>query len=148
MSVTLQDFVEIEGTPRDWLHYIHPQDGDLVTLTDEDLDPEWGNHSYFWSPKYFEDRGYIKVPDLFGDKRWRLMERFAHERLAHCGGLEIGLIKNNADAEAFRKLAVQAGLGAEWVYFLLPVLHGIARKWLEENGIPYNRSEEEVAETD
>jgi len=140
MSVTLQQFVEIEDYSKNWLHYIHPYDGDFVTLTDEDLDPEFGNHSYFWSPKYFEDRGYIKVPDIFGNKRWRLMERFAHERLAHCGGKDIALIRNDADAEAFRKLAVQAGLGAEWVHFLLPVLHGIAIAWLEEKGIPYNRS--------
>ena len=104
------------------------------------MDPVSGEHSYFWSPKYFEDHGYIRVPDLFGNKEWRLMERFAHKRLAHCGGTEIGLIKNEADARAFQDLARQAGLGAEWVYFLLPVLKDIARKWLEENGIPYDPS--------
>ena len=140
MLVRLQDFVEINEYPKDWLHYIHPQLGHLITLTDEDLDPEWRKPTYFWSPEYFEDQGYFRVPDLFGHKEWRLMERFAHERLAHCGGSEIGLIKDEADARRFQELARQAGLGAEWVYFLLPVLHGIARKWLEENGIPYDPS--------
>ena len=138
MLVTLQQLVEAMEYSKDWLHYIHPQLGHLITLTDEDLDPEWREPKYFWSPQYFEDRGYIRVPDLFGRKEWRLMERFAHQRLAHCGGTEIGLIKNETDANRFRSLARQAGLGAEWVYFLLPVLKGIARKWLEENHIAYD----------
>lgn len=135
LPVSLQSVVEEMDLPSDeWAAYIHRQTGQLVTITDDYVDPE------VQALGVEESEDFLPLPSRFDIHEYEIMRDF-------CGSLSN---ENQADelasaiagSGAFRRFkdAIRRhGIEDQWYTFRDEALATIASEFLDAHGIPYKR---------
>ena len=147
--VSIRDVVDaIEMQGDEGAAYLNPDTGEIVTvseeerrLVEEDAEedvPEWQQELLPKVREALESERFLQLPSRFDVHDWSIMERFAEERAD--GGERDALGQAIHGSGAFRRFkdAVRLlGIEEEWFRFHDAALSGIAKEWLEANGIPY-----------
>ena len=149
--ISLKDVVDAMDLPNsDWISYLNPKTGDIVTVTDEDrqlvededLDeanlPEWQRESLPRVRAALESDDFLALPDKFEIHEWAIMERFANSQVRETRREELLDAIHGAGAfRSFRSAVRRLRIEDEWFKFRQSAFEGIALGWLEAHGISF-----------
>jgi hypothetical protein len=151
VMVSLKAIVDAMDLPNEeWVSYLNPTTGEIVTVTDEDrrlaededLDeerlPEWERESLRIARAVLESGDCLALPDTFEIHEWALMARFSnsHARDDRRDAL-LDAIHGPGAFRMFRSTIRRLGIEDEWFAFRQSAFEDIAKDWLEAHEIPY-----------
>ncbi len=115
----------------DWYYYFNTKTGEFEYYSsmfpDEDVDPE----------KY-EAEEYISLPSSYDIHEYQIMSDFADTIIDnHKQELLYVSLEGKGAFRRFKDTLVRTGLQEEWYAFKREAFIEIAKKWCEENDIPY-----------
>ena len=150
VEVSLQEIVEAMELPnQEWVAYLDPETGEIVTVTDEDrrlvegaVDAEelsdWQQETVTKAREVLESERFLQLPTAFDIHEWSIMERFAQSRtIADHRDELLSAIRGSGAFRRFRHAIQQLGIQDDWYGFRQAAFEEIARAWLEEHHIPY-----------
>lgn len=143
------DKMEIFGDP--FHAYLNTRTGELVTVSDEDLEaadsdddldeyPEWQRDLIRLAQAILESDDYLALPGTYEIHEYRIMERFCQsvddERLSDelCS-----LIRGSGAFRRFKDAIHRHDIAEDWYGYRRQALEEIAVNWLEAHGIEYTR---------
>ncbi len=129
--------------------YLNKRTGDLVTVSDEELEaadreddldgyPGWQRDQIRLAQAILESDDYLPLPDKFDIDEYRIMERFCYsledERLSDelCS-----LIRGSGAFRRFKDAIHRHGIADDWYRYRDEALREIAIDWLQAHGIDY-----------
>src|SRR5947199_3045576 len=135
-------------------YYLDKRTGEIILVTDEDMKaaeddeliseyPDWQRESILKAREVLSDSEHLsQVPDQFDIHEYQIMEDF-------CRGFEdkqigqelLRLIKGSGAFRRFKNAINEMDVDKAWYQFKQRALEKIAIEWLEENEIPYSRSD-------
>lgn len=150
--VKLQDVVDALELPEEWQALLDPDTGEIVTITDEELeyseDPsvnlselaDWERDAVAKARRALDSDRMLSLPDKFDVHEWDLMRRFAYT-LAESESREIlEAIHGSGAFRSFRMTTERLSLRDAWHQYREKTFKQIARDWLEEHGIAYTET--------
>src|SRR6266498_2855853 len=154
-SVKLNDVIEaLESAGDEHAHYFDKRTGEIVLVTDEDMQaaeeddliseyPDWQRDSILKAREVLRDsEQFIPLPDQFEIHEYKIMEDFCRDFEDQQVGKELlRLIKGSGAFKRFKKAINEMGVDKTWYAFKQRELEKIAIEWLEENKIPYTRED-------
>lgn len=149
--VSLKEVVDAMDLPNnDWISYLNPKTGEIVTVTDEDrqlvededLDeadlPDWQRESLPKVREALESGDFLALPDKFEIHEWAIMERFSISQVREARRDELLDAIHGAGAfRSFRSAVRRLRLEEEWFSFRQSAFEEIAQDWLEAHGISF-----------
>ncbi len=132
----------------EWVSYLDPETGEIVTVTDEDRRlleegdiealPDWQQETVTKARDVLESERFLQLPTSFDVHEWAILERFAHSRTAaeHRDEL-LSAIHGSGAFRKFRRVIQQLGIRDDWYGFRQAAFEEIARAWLEAHNIRY-----------
>jgi len=131
--------------------YINRKTGELITLTQEELDltedpdaateaPQWQKDLLPKAREVMESEDFVPLPGKFEIHEWAIMERFA-DSLPDAAVRDelLNAIHGRGAFRRFKDDLRRLGLADEWYRFRDAALEEIAIEFLEEHGIAYHR---------
>ena len=154
-SIRLDDVIEaLESVGDKHAHYLDKRTGEIVLVTDEDMQaaeeddliseyPDWQRDSILKAREVLHDsEQFIPLPDQFEIHEYQIMENFCRDFKDQQVGQELlGLIKGSGAFRRFKNAINEIGVDKAWYAFKQRELEKIAIEWLEENEIPYTRED-------
>ena len=155
ISIRLNDVVEaLDNATEEHSYYLDKRTGEIILLTSEELKaaeddeliseyPDWQRESILKAREVLSDSEHLsQVPDQFDIHEYQIMEYF-------CRGFEdkqigqelLRLIKGSGAFRRFKNAINEMDVDKAWYQFKQRALEKIAIEWLEENEIPYSRSD-------
>ena len=155
ISIRLNDVVEaLDNATEEHSYYLDKRTGEIILLTSEDLKaaeddelnskyPDWQRESILKAREVLSDsKQFSQLPDQFDIHEYQIMEDF-------CRGFEdrqigqelLRLIKGSGAFRRFKNAINEMDVDKAWYQFKQRALEKIAIEWLEENEIPYSRSD-------
>lgn len=135
--VLLRDIVEAIDVPNEeWFVFLNRETGRLVTLTGNDDDDE----DDVDAAAIEDDRAWLRLPDKFEMDEYDMIARFCRQ-VADDGAREelLRAIQGSGAFRRFQGLVRHLGHVDAWHAWRDECLADIAVRWLEENGIEYER---------
>ena len=135
LPVQLQSVVEeMDVMNDDWVAYINRRTGELVTVTDYDL--EEGTEAV----QVGESPDFIELPSKYDLHEYDIVERF-------CGSVSevtiqeklFSAIRGGGAFRRFKDSIRRFGIEDEWYEFRHAALESIASSFLDASGIPYKK---------
>ncbi len=161
-SIRLDDVIEaLESAGDEHAHYLDKRTGEIVLVTDEDMQaaeeddliseyPDWQRDSILKAREVLRDsEQFIPLPDKFEIHEYKIMEDFclAFEDRQVGGELQ-RLIKGSGAFRRFKNAINEMDIDKAWYEFKRSALEAIAIEWFEEHAIPYTREDAvDVSET-
>jgi hypothetical protein len=152
--VSLHDVIEqMELVSDEATAYVNRKTGELITLTDEEVDlaedPDEAAEAAEWQkdllPKAQEvlaSQDFIPLPGKFEIHEWSIMERFARSVTDTAVSDELDAAVHGRGAFRRFKDAVQRlGIADEWYRFREAALEEIAIEFLQAHGIEFRREQ-------
>jgi hypothetical protein len=148
-KVSLQDIVAaMELSNEEWVSYLDPETGEVVTVTDEDRRlveegdveglPDWQQETVAKAREVLESERFLQLPTPFDIHEWAIMERFAYSRSTPTERDElVSAIHGSGAFRKFRRSIDQLGIEEDWYGFRQAAFEEIAKAWLEAHHIPY-----------
>jgi len=148
-AVSLRDVVEALDLQSDELRsYLDPDTGEIITFNDEEVSvvqrgdwenaPAWMQEQLPKIKRALEDDRILELPDRAHIDEWRMMQDFAREEEQCPCRSELESAVHGAGAfRRFRDAVRRLGLEDKWFRYREAEYERVARKWLEENKIPY-----------
>ncbi len=131
--VLLRDIVEALDVPNEeWSVFLNRHTGKLVTLTGDDDEED--------EAVVEDDEVWLQLPDKFEIDEYGMIERFCHQ--VSDQGVRDELLRTIQGSGAFRRfngLVRQRGQLDAWHAWRNECMNDIAVRWLEENGIEFDR---------
>ena len=154
-SVKLDDVVEaLESAGDEHVHYLDKRTGEIVLITDEDMKaaeddelisgyPDWQRDSILKARELLCDsEQFIQLPDRLDIHEYQIMENFCRAFEDRQVGDELlRLMKGSGAFRRFKNAINEMDVDKAWYQFKQRALEKIAIEWLEENEIPYSRSD-------
>ena len=148
--VSLRDIVEgMEFPNEEWVSYLDPETGEIVTVTDEDRRlveeganveelPDWQQETVTKAREVLETDRFLPLPDKVEIHDWAIMERFSHSREdAQERERLLSAIHGSGAFRRFRDSIQRLEIEEDWYAFRQAALEEIAKAWLEAHNIPY-----------
>jgi uncharacterized protein UPF0158 len=148
--VKLRDVIEAMDLPnQDWQSYLNRDTGEIVTITDEERDlveegedlgdlPDWQREALPKAREAVESDRYLLLPGSFEIHEWSIMERFGQGRPSARQRDELlDCLHGRGAFRMFKSAIRRLGIEQEWYQFRDSAFEGIAKDWLEANGIEY-----------
>ena len=153
--VKLSAIVEaLDGAAEEHVYYVDKRTGEIVLLTDEDMQaaeddkslsryPDWQQESILKAREvHREPAHFLQVPDRFEVHEYEIMEDFCIECADGDTGKELHrLIKGSGAFRRFKNAIREMEVDDNWYKFKQRALERMAIEWLEENEIPYTRDD-------
>ena len=148
--VLLRDIVEALDLQSDELHsYLDPDTCEINTFNDEEVGiaqrgdwdnaPDWMKAELPKIKRALEDDRILELPDRAHIDEWRMMQGFALEEEQCPCRAQLESAVHGANAfRRFRDAVRGLGLEDKWFRYREAEYERVARKWLEENKIPYH----------
>ena len=154
-SVKLDKIIgALESAGSEYTHYLDKRTGEIVLVTDEDMTaaqeneliseyPDWQRDSILKAGEVFRDsKQFIQLPDQFDIHEYQIMENFCRAFEDRQVGDELlRLMKGSGAFRRFKNAINEMDVDKAWYQFKQRALEKIAIEWLEENEIPYSRSD-------
>jgi hypothetical protein len=150
VSVKLKDIVdEISFTLDEASSYLNTKTGDVVTVTEEELQaaeneepledfPEWQHDAIRIATDILETDDYLPLPTKFDIHEYSIMERFCRSVEDDDIGDDLcNAIRGRGAFGRFKDRIHEYGIADDWYTYLDGALREIAIAWCEENGISY-----------
>jgi hypothetical protein len=147
--VSLHDVVEAMDLVSDELHsYLDPVTGEIITFNEEqarvattgewDSAPAWMRNSLPKVKRALEDDRVLELPDRAHIDEWRMMQDFAteHEQ-CKCHPELLSATQGPSAFHRFKKTIQRLDLEEAWHQYRDMAFEQLARKWLDQNNIPY-----------
>jgi len=155
ISIRLNDVVEaLDNATEEHSHYLNKRTGEIVLLTSEELKaaeddeliskyPDWQRESNLKAREVLSDSEHFsQVPDQFDIHEYQIMENFCRAFEDRQVGDELlRLMKGSGAFRRFKNAINEMDVDKAWYQFKQRALEKIAIEWLEENEIPYSRSD-------
>jgi len=147
--VSLRDIVEALDLQSDELHScLDPDTGEIVTFNDEEIgiaqrgnwesQPAWLQEQLPKIKRALEGDRILELPDRAHIDEWRMMQAFAlEEEQCPCRSELESAVHGAGAFRCFRDAIRRLGLEDKWHRYREAEYERVARKWLEENKIPY-----------
>ena len=149
--VSLKDVVDAIDLPNnEWISYLNPKTGEIVTVTDEDrhlvedegLDeqdlPDWQRESLPKIREALESGDFVELPNQFEIHEWAIMERFSSGQASAARREELLDTIHGAGAfRSFRSAIRRLGIEDEWFQFRQSAFEEIAKDWLEAHDVSF-----------
>jgi hypothetical protein len=130
--------------------YFDRETGEILMVTDDDrseLENEDGAEAPEWQREHLaklrgllDTERLVMLPSLFDIHEWAIMERFSGSVAKPSVRDELdNAIHGSGAFRMFRSVIERRGLKEEWQAFRQEAFGEIAREWLEENSIPYEK---------
>lgn len=133
LPVSLQSVVEEMDLPSDeWTAYIHRRTGQLVTLMDDDPEPEID------ADEIEASEDFIPLPSKFDIDEYDIMRRFGDSIENDSIADDIAsAIRSRGAFRCFKDTIRRHRIEQKWYAFRDKALACIAADFLDEHGIPY-----------
>ena len=155
ISIRLNDVVEaLDNATEEHSHYLNKRTGEIVLLTSEELKaaeddeliskyPDWQRESILKAREVLSDSEHFsQVPDQFDIHEYQIMEDFCRTFEDRQVGDELlRVMKGSGAFRRFKNAINEMDVDKAWYQFKQRALEKIAIEWLEENEIPYRRSD-------
>ena len=142
---------ELEALPDEWTAYIHRETGELYSFSDEeaaqaegedeedeDERADWEKESLAKAAEILNSEAWIALPSKFEINEWEIMRDFAQSQTDREAAENLlRAIQGRGAFRYFKDKVNQYGLRDEWFEFKGRALERIARRALEEAGIPF-----------
>ena len=142
---------ELEALPDEWTAYIHRETGELYSFSDEEAAQaeggeeedegeraEWEKESVAEAREVLDSEAWIALPGKFEINEWEIMQDFAQSQTDQKAAEDLlRAIHGRGAFRYFKDKVDQYGLRDEWFEFKGRALERIARRALEEAGIPF-----------
>jgi len=149
-SVSLHDIVEALDLQSDEMHScLDPSTGEIITFNEEEMSvaqrgdwedaPAWMQEQLPKIKRALEDDRILQLPDRAHIDEWRMMQDFALEdEQCPCRSELESAVHGTGAFRRFRDAIQRLGLEEKWFHYREAEYERVARKWLEENRIPYH----------
>ena len=155
ISIRLNDVVEaLDNATEEHSHYLNKRTGEIVLLTSEELKaaeddeliskyPDWQREAILKAREVLSDSEHFsQLPDQFDIHEYQIMENFCRAFEDRQVGDELlRLMKGSGAFRRFKNAINEMDVDKAWYQFKQRALEKIAIEWLEENEIPYSRSD-------
>jgi hypothetical protein len=147
---------ELDGVGQDIHVYLHKPTGEFVSLSTEELSaaeegydledyPDWQKEMIQTAAEVLESDEYVELPTSFDIHEYEIMDNF-------CWTLEpeifredmLNLIRGSGAFRRFKDAIYRHGIEDAWFAFRAQALRRIARRWLEDNAIPFTDDEDQA----
>jgi hypothetical protein len=151
MNVSLQDVLEaMELTGDESTSYINVKTGEIVTVTDEEVDlvededldeqdlPEWQREMLPKVREVLDSDDFLPLPGKFEIHEWAIMERFSISQANDALRTELLDAIHGAGAfRNFRGAIRRRGIEDNWFTFRRSAFEEIAKDWLTAQDLPF-----------
>lgn len=147
--ISLREVVEALDLQSDELSsYLDPDSGEIITFNEEEAGiavrgnweraPDWMREFLPQVKRALEDDRILALPDRVHIDEWRMMQDFADQQDdCHCRVALSDAVHGSGAFRHFRRAIAQLGMEEQWRRYRDKALEGVARDWLEENGLRY-----------